>query len=57
MPTYWAFGDGGFRFHFGINGESGGHFEGNLWINLFLMRTTVEVKGGDTIVRAGRLLV
>ena len=55
MPTYWAFGDGGFRFHFGINGESGGHFEGNLWINLFLMRTTVEIDGGDTIVRAGKL--
>lgn len=57
MPAYWAFGDGGFRIHLGHNWESGGHYDSDLYINLFLMRTTIAVQGGDTIVRDGRLLV
>jgi leucyl aminopeptidase (aminopeptidase T) len=57
MPAYWAFGDGGFRIHLGHNWESGGHYDSDLYINLFLMRTTIAIEGGETIVRDGRLLV
>ena len=57
MPAYWGFGDGGFRVHLGHNWESGGRYESDLYINLFLMNTTIEVRGGETIVRDGRLLV
>ena len=57
MPAYWAFGDGGFRIHLGHNWESGGHYDSDLYVNLFFMTTTITVQGGDTIVRDGRLLV
>jgi leucyl aminopeptidase (aminopeptidase T) len=57
LPTYWGFGDGVLRLHLGDNVESGGHFTGNLWINLWLTDCTVEVVGGETILRDGKLLV
>ena len=57
MPAYWAFGDGGFRIHLGHNWESGGHYDSDLYINLFLMTTTITVKDGEAIVRDGHLLV
>ena len=57
MPAYWAFGDGGFRIHLGHNWESGGHYDSDLYVNLFFMTTTITVQGGDSIVRDGRLLV
>ena len=57
MPAYWGFGDGGFRIHLGENWESGGRFESDVYINMFFMNTSVEARGGDAIVRDGRLLV
>ncbi|HYK98439.1 MAG TPA: hypothetical protein VEU77_08615 [Candidatus Acidoferrales bacterium] len=57
MPVYWGFGDGALRVHLGENWESGGRYASDLYINLFLMNTTVDVRGGDTILRGGRLLV
>jgi hypothetical protein len=56
LPTHWGHYAGGFRFHLGMNWESGGSFVSNLWVNLLMMDTTVEA-GGETIIKDGRLLI
>jgi leucyl aminopeptidase (aminopeptidase T) len=56
MPTYWGFGDGWFRFHLGENLESGGTFQGNVWINLWVGDATISADG-ETIVRDGKLVI
>jgi leucyl aminopeptidase (aminopeptidase T) len=56
MPTHWGHCAGGFRFHLGMNWESGGTFVSNLWVNLLVMDTTVEADG-HTIIENGKLLV
>jgi hypothetical protein len=55
-PTHWGHFAGGFRFHLGMNWESGGTFVSNLWINLLIMDATVDA-GGVTIIRGGALLI
>jgi hypothetical protein len=56
MPAYWGFGDGVFRCSVGDNAESGGHFTGNVWVNIFVTDATVEVDG-EVILRDAKLLI
>jgi leucyl aminopeptidase (aminopeptidase T) len=56
LPAYWGFGEGIFRLHLGDNWESGGRFNSDLSLNLFLSDATIEAEG-ETIVKDGALLI